>query len=133
MFPGGGSSYGGMPGDTAPPSVAPELRLAFLQTAQNILLRPEPASQPDKQAAGIDGKYLIMKRLLPIFEQYAPREMTDALGSRFEALGAMVRDNVRRRNPDPAQASLSAQQSADREQTILDKIDHAKTSAERDR
>ena len=53
--------------------------------------------------------------------------------ARFEALGAMVRDSVRRRNPDPTQASPSAQETADREQAILDKIDHAKTSDERDR
>ena len=45
----------------------------------------------------------------------------------------MVRDSVRRRNTDPTQRSLSESESADREQAILDKIDHAKTSDERDR
>ena len=51
---------------------------------------------------------------------------------RFEALGAMVRDSVRRRNPDPTPGRPSEIQSADREQAILDRIDRAKTSAERD-
>lgn len=133
MYTGGGESYGGMPGDTAPASVAPELRLAFFQTAQTVLLRQEPQAPMDSQAADTNGKYLVMKRLMPFFEQYAPPEMTQAVGSRFEALGSMVRDGVRRRNPDLAQASLSAQQSADIEQAILDRIEHAKNSAERDR
>jgi hypothetical protein len=59
--------------------------------------------------------------------------MTEAIRNRLEALGSMVRENVRRRNVEPREASSSESQSADREQASLDKIDHAKTSAERDR
>ena len=105
-FHGGGMSYSMMGSGPPPANVAPELRLAFFQTAQAILLRTEPESPQDQQTAGIDDKYLVMKRLMPLFEQYAPREMTDAMRARFEALGAMVRDSVRRRNPDPTQEVL---------------------------
>jgi hypothetical protein len=130
---GSDTSYGNLPGDTTPARVAPELRLAFFRTALAILLRSEPESQQDQRAAGLDGKYLIMKSLMSIFEQYAPREMVDAIRIRFEALDAMVRDSIRRRSTDPSQENPSESEIADREQAILDKIDRAKTSDERDR
>ncbi|MDX6405269.1 MAG: hypothetical protein QOH70_2724, partial [Blastocatellia bacterium] len=63
---------------------------------------------------------------------YAPRQMTEAMRARFETLGAMVRDSVRRRDPNPTEDSPSETQSVDREQVILDKIDRARTSDERD-
>ena len=132
IFPRGGTSYGNMPGDTAPPNVAPELRLAFFQTAQAILLLPEAESQPDQQTAGMDAKYLVMKRLMPFFEQYAPREMADAMRLRFEAVSDMVSDKVRQRNVYRAHVALE-DQGVDPEQAIMEKIGHAKTAAERDR
>src|SRR5205823_1852133 len=48
-------------------------------------------------------------------------------------LGAMVRDSVRRRDPNPKENNPSESESANREQAMLDKIDHACTSDERDR
>lgn len=132
-FHGGGSEYSMLGSGPPPANVPPALQLQFFQMAANVLLRTEPQPQPDQQTAGIEDQYLVMKRLIPLFERYAPREMTDAIRARFETLGAMVRDSVRRRNPDPVEESPSAQQSADRERAILDRIDHATTSAERDR
>ena len=132
-FHGGGMSYSMMGSGPPPPNVPPALQLRFFQMATNVLLRPDAPVQQDQQTAGIEDQYLAIKLLLPWFEQYAPREMTDAMRARFETLGAMVRDSVRRRNPNPTEDSPSAQQSADREQAILDKIDRAKTSDERDR
>jgi hypothetical protein len=88
---------------------------------------------PEQQTAGIEDQYLVIKRLMPWFEQYAPPELTGGMRARFEALGAMVRDSVRRRNPNPTEDNPSASENASREQAILDKIDHAKTSDERDR
>src|SRR6266516_528232 len=131
-FHGSGLSYAMMGSGPPPADVPPALQMNFFQMAAGVLLRPDPQLQAEQQTAGIEGTYLVMKRLLPRFEQYAPQEMTDALQARFEALGAMVRDSVRRRNIDPTQESPSESATADREQAILDKIDHAKTSAERD-
>lgn len=132
-FHGGGISYSMLGSGPPPANISPALQLRFFQTAANVLLRTELQPQPDQQTAGIEDTYLAMKHLMPLFEQNAPRELTDAMHSRFEALGAMVRDSVRRRNPDPTEDSPSAQQSADRERATLDRIDHAKTSDERDR
>ncbi len=131
-FNGGGGSYSRSGRETLPPNVSPQLQLSFFQTAANIFLRPEPQSQPGQPTAGIEDKYLVMKPLLPFFEQHAPKAMTDAVRARFEALGAMVREAVRRQRTEPQQES-SPQQTAEREQAILDRIDRAKTSAERDR
>ncbi len=131
-FHGSGTSYSVTGSGTLPAGVTPELQLVFFQTAANILLRTEAQPQQNQPTAGIEDKYLVMKRLLPFFEQYAPKELADAMRSRFEALGAMVRDSVRRRNPDPTPGRPSEMQSVDREQAILDRIDNAKTSAERD-
>jgi hypothetical protein len=133
VFHGGGMSYSVMGSGPPPANLPPALQLRFFQMAANVLLRPEAPVQPDQQTAGIDDQYLEMKRLLPVFEQYAPSQMTEAMRARFDALGAMVRDSVRRRNPNPEEDSPSAQESADREQAILDKIDRAQTSDERDR
>lgn len=131
-FHGGGMSYS-MMGSGPPPNVAPALRLRFFQMAANVLLRADAPVQPDQQTAGIEDQYLVIKLLLPQFEQYAPAPIANGIRARFETLGAMVRDSVRQRDPNPREDSPSAQQSADREQAILDKIDRAKTSDERDR
>jgi hypothetical protein len=132
-FNGGGMSYSMMGSGPPPANVPPALQMRFFQMAASILLRAEPQPQQEQQTAGIEDQYLVMKHLLPLFEQYAPREMTDAMRARFEALGAMVRDSVRRRNTEPSEGSPSESESADREQAVLDKIEHAETSAERDR
>src|SRR5438270_3711188 len=53
-------------------NVAPELRLAFFRAAASILLRPLAAPEQEQTSSGHDGEYLMIKRLLPLFEQYAP-------------------------------------------------------------
>jgi hypothetical protein len=132
IFHGGSIEYSMLGSGPPPANIPPALQLRFFQMAANVLLT-EPQPQPDQQTAGIEDQYLVMKRLIPLFEQYAPREMVDAMHARFETLGSMVRDSVRRRDPNPREDSPSESQSADRERTILDRIDHAGTSDERDR
>lgn len=132
-FHGGGMAYSVMGSGPPPANVPLTLRSRFFQTAATVLLRPEPQPSQELQTVGIEDQYLVVKRLSPWFEQYAPRELTEAMRARFEALGAMVRDSVRRRDPNPKQDSPSESESANREQAILDKIDHAGTSDERDR
>jgi hypothetical protein len=115
------------------PAVAPELRLAFFRTAADILLRPLAPPGQDQTSAGVQGKYLMIKRLLPLFEQFAPKEMTDALRDQAEALGATLPENARERDDDTMREGIRPPRSSeDREKTLLDRIDHAKTSEERD-
>jgi hypothetical protein len=118
----------------APAAVSPELKNAFFQTAAAILLKPlPPPGQADQTSAGIDGKYLVIKRLLPFFEQSAPPAMVEALRGHMSALNTFISDGARRYDQDSLNEGLRAKKpTADREQFLLDKVEHAKTSDERD-
>jgi hypothetical protein len=114
--------------------VSPALLTAFFNTAAAILLRPSPPPGQDQSTSGLDGKYLVIKRLLPFFEQGAAPEQTQSLRSQLEALNQVVSDNTRRRDDEWIRRGVVPEKSAqDREQAILDRIDRAKTSDERDR
>ncbi|PYS84923.1 MAG: hypothetical protein DMF70_04930 [Acidobacteria bacterium] len=118
----------------APPDVTPALREAYLRTAAGILLRPLAPPGQDQTTSGPDGQYLIIKRLMPLFEQFGTPEMTAALRDQLQVLGSIVRDGTRQRDDDPMRNGIRPDQpAADREQSLLNQIDHAKTSAEQDR
>jgi hypothetical protein len=89
-------------GDTAwpvaslpPPNVDPQLRLAFFQMAAAILSRPQPPPEQDQTTTGIAGKYMLLKRLLPIFDSAAPKEIAAAMHSQFETLSLLVNDELK--------------------------------------
>jgi len=116
-----------------PANVSPQLRLAFFQTASAILLRPQPPPDQDQSTSGIAGKYMVIKRLLPLFEQYAPPEMVASMRAQFEALNSLVSDSVRGGETESVQKGITPEgPSAAQESALLDEIDHAKTSDERD-
>jgi hypothetical protein len=117
-----------------PAAVSPELKNAFFQAAAAILLRPLPQpGQPDQSSAGLDGKYLVIKRLLPFFEQSAPQAMVESLRGHMSALNTIISDGARRYDEDALNRGVKAEKpAADREQSLLDRIDRAKTSDERD-
>ncbi len=129
----GGAESSWMPSFFPPASVDPQLRLVFFQTACGVLLRPQPPPEQDQSTARIAGKYMVVKRLMPLFEQYAPKEITEALRGQFEALNSLVNDEVRQQENEWVQKGISSEKSlADQEQPLLDQIDRAKTSDERD-
>jgi hypothetical protein len=133
-FSGNGSSSSQSSSTITPAVVSPELRNAFFQAAAAILLRPLPApGQPDQSSAGLDGKYLVIKRLLPFFEQSAPPAIVESLRGHMSALNTIVSDNARKYDDDSLNRGMKAERpAADREQALLDRIDRAKTSADRD-
>ena len=134
MFSNGGTSTSQMNSEIKPADVTPELRNAFFQAAASILLRPLPQpGQPDLSTAGLDGKYLVIKRLLPFFEQFASAEMVEPLRAHLNALNSLVNDNTRRRDDEWLNKGIKPDKPAEeREQALLDRIDRARTSAERD-
>jgi hypothetical protein len=134
MFSGKGMSTSQMSSTITPAAVAPELRTAFFQAAAAILLRPLPApGQQDQSTSGLDGKYLAIKRLLPFFEQSAPAEMVESLRGHLNALNSMVADDTRRRDDEWLNKGVKPDKPAEeREQAILNQIERAKTSDERD-
>jgi len=135
-FSGTGTSSSQSASKIVAADVTPELRNAFFQSAAAILLRPLPApGQTDQTTSGLDGKYLVIKRLLPFFEQSAPPAIVETLRGHMSALQTIVSDNARRYDEDQLTRGIKPERAStdrDREQSLLDKIDRAKTSAERD-
>jgi hypothetical protein len=118
-----------------PATVSAELRSAFFQSAANILLRPLPSTgQSDQTSSGLDGKYLVIKRLLPFFEQSASAEIVESLRGQLNALNAIVSDTARRREDgDSINRGIKPEKpAAERERELLDRLDRVKTSTERD-
>jgi hypothetical protein len=71
--------------------------------------------------------------MLPIFEQGAPAETVEALRTHMNALNTVVSEDTRRRDDDSIFRGLKSEKPAtDREQWLLERLDRAKTSAERD-
>ena len=116
-----------------PANVSPQLRLAFFQTASGVLLRPQPPPDQDESTTGIAGKYMVLKRLLPLFEQYAPPEMVASMRAQFEALNSLVSDRVRGGEKESVEKGITPDEPfAAQESALLDEIEHARTSDERD-
>lgn len=132
--PDGGQSSSSMSKHTPPPEVAPELRDAFFRIAAGILLRPSPSKEQDRSSSGLQGKFLVIRRLLPLFEQYAPKEMTTQLRSEMSVLGQGAESDVRELDDDnPIQPVTTPERRAeDVEKALLDRLERAKTSEERD-
>jgi hypothetical protein len=77
----------------AAPNLPPHVRNSFFRTAGNILMRPSPPPHQDATSAGLIGKYMVVKRLLPLFEQYAP-DTALALRSQLIALAEQATKGV---------------------------------------
>lgn len=132
VFRGHDVSSSQMGSKIAPIDVAPPLRNAFFQAAAGILLRPLAPPGQDQGPAGVEGKYLVIKRLLPFFEQSAPAEMVESLRAHLNALTTLVSDETRRNDNDVNRGVRPEKPAAEQEQSLLDRIERAKTSDERD-
>jgi hypothetical protein len=129
---GGADSYT-MASSFPPANVSPPLRMAFFQTAAAVLLRSQPPPEQDQSTTGVVGKYMVVKRLMPLFEQYAPEDIMAAMRVQFEALSAMVSDGVRQSENEWVPKGISPEKPlADQENSLLEQIEHARTSDERD-
>ena len=131
-FTGSGGSSTQSSRDGVPPIVAPELRNAFFRAAGDILLRPLAPPGQDQTSSGVLGKYLMLKRLGPLFDQFAPRELADAIHAQTDALAQAVPEDARNRDDDTLREGIRPPQTLDdREKILQDRIDRAKTSEER--
>lgn len=132
-FDGNGSSVSSSSRNNAPPEVEPELRNAFFRAAADILLRPIAPPGQDQSSTGVQGKYLMLKRLLPLFDQFAPREMADSVRTQMDALSNVVSEDARKADTDTLREGIRPPlKPEEREKALLDRVDRAKTSAERD-
>jgi hypothetical protein len=130
----GGQSSSSLSRPAPPPEVAPELRNLFFRVAAGVLLRPLPLKEQDRSSSGMQGKYLVIRRLLPLFQQYASKEIAEQLRGEMSVLGQGVDSDVRDLDEDnPIQPINTPERKAeDVEKALLDRIERAKTSEERD-
>lgn len=134
IFNNGGTSTSTRSNTILPIEGAPELRAAFFQSGSAILLRPlPPPGEKDESTAGLDGRYYVIKRLMPLFEQSASAEIVAALRGQLNALTALVNEQARNRDDESLNKGIKPDvPQPDQEQSLLDRIERAKTSAERD-
>lgn len=133
-FDASGAASSSMTRNVYPPAnVSPQLRLAFFRTAAGIFLRPQQQPGQDRSTSGVAGKYMALKRLMPLFERYSPAEVSAAMRGQLEALNSLVSDGVRQGEAEWVQKGINPEQStADSERSLLDEVEHADTSGEKD-
>ncbi|HLM54945.1 MAG TPA: hypothetical protein VK422_02385, partial [Pyrinomonadaceae bacterium] len=127
-----GSSMNSWGNHTAPSDVSPQLRAAYFRTAASILLKPTPTPDQDRTTTGRAGWYMVIARLLPLFEQHAP-DTSAALRAKMASLQADTPEG----NRQPGNRALThglvpEDPNRDRVQESLKRLDNAKTSADRD-
>lgn len=116
-----------------PANVSPQLRLAFFQTAAAILSRPQPPPEQDQSTTGVAGKYMLLKRLLPVFDSAAPKEIAAAMHGQLETLSALVREELKNAPEESVNKGIGPEKSLeDQTKPLLEQIEQARTSDERD-
>jgi len=115
-----------------PPNLPAEVRASFFRVAASILLRPLPPPDQDITSAGLIGKYIVIKRLLPLFEQNAP-DTAVAIRSQLIALARQGSNTIA--DYDDFLSTQGIAEEAD-SRTVLDRlqerVDNAKNERERD-
>lgn len=130
----GGADTVSMAASFPPAQVSPQLRLAFFQTAGIVLLRPLPQPEQGQSGAGVVTEYMVIKRLMPLFAQQAPREIAETMRGQLEALNTQVSEAVRQSKDEGLQKGLSPaeQLRGEQEHALLERVESAKSSDERD-
>ena len=128
----GGSNQSRQRGPTPAPEVDPALRNNFLKVAFNILMQPVPAPDQDRTTSGRTGKYLMIKRLLPLFEQHAA-DLAPNLRTQMTALASYVPPDMQQGENRAVNVGIQPESSeGDPLQRMQERLDRAKTSDDRD-
>jgi hypothetical protein len=128
----GGASQMAQRRSTPAPDLPAGVRNAFFSTATQVLLRPILPPGQDTTSSGRAGKYLVIKRLLPLFDQYAPDRAAE-LRVQMTALMADVPEQDRTgENRAITRGIVPEDSNRDPMQNMQQRLDHAATSEERD-
>src|SRR5829696_6076290 len=128
----GGANQSRQRGPTPAPAVDATLRNNFLKVAFQILMQPLAAPDQDRTTSGSTGKYLIIKRLLPIFEQYAA-DLAAGLRTQMTALGSYVPTNMQQGENRAVSVGIQPESSeGDPYQRMQERLDRAKKPEDRD-
>ncbi len=115
-----------------PPNLPPAIRKQFFEAAGSILLRPLPPADQDFTSSGRVGKSKVIRRLLPLFDLYAPDTAT-ALRAQVAALsGNSLTDTANRESPLLTQGIKPEDNAETVMEKMQDRLNHAKTARERD-
>ncbi len=110
--------------------ISPALQNAFFRTAATVLLGP--VAEPDLSSSGRLGSFVIIARMLPLFEKFG-NDQSPALRARLAMLANDVPERMRQMdNPLFTRGIVPEDASKDRVQDALDRLQRAKTSDERD-
>jgi len=128
----GGSNQNRQRGPTPAPTVDATLRNNFLKVAYQILMQPLPAPDQDRTTSGQTGKYLMIKRLLPLFEQYAA-DLAPGLRTQLTALASNVPSTFQQGENRAVTVGIQPESSeGDPYQRMQERLDHAAKSEDRD-
>jgi hypothetical protein len=128
----GGSNQSRQRGPTPAPEVDATLRNNFLKVAYQILMQPLAAPDQDRTTSGQTGKYLVIKRLLPLFEQYAA-DLAPGLRTQMTALASYVPVQMQQGENRAVSAGIQPESSeGDTLERMQERLDRAKTSEHRD-
>ena len=117
--------------DTPAQDVAPALRSSLMRAAAQILLRPTTPQEYDNTSAGRTGSYIIIKRLLPLFDQHAP-DLTAALNARAASLLPDVPERLRAAEAEGGFSLTPKPAPRDPVQAALERAERTTGTAERD-
>jgi hypothetical protein len=132
FVPSGGANQSRQRGPTPPPTVDPALRNNFLKVAFQILMQPLAAPDQDRTTSGQTGKYLIIKRLLPLFEQHAP-DLAPGLRTQMTALASYVPSTFQQGENRAVSVGIQPEESeGDPYQRMQERLDRATKSEDRD-
>lgn len=128
----GGAGITQLRGPTTPPQISAALRVSFLRQALNILLRPLPPTSQDRTTAGPAGTYIIIARLLPLYDQYAS-DLAPLLRTQLAALSQNQLDTSRPSLQEALTRGLTSNtDSLEESQKALDEIERLSSSDARD-
>ena len=128
----GGANQSRQRGPTPAPEVDANLRNNFLKVAYQILMQPLASPDQDRTTSGQTGKYLIIKRLLPLFEQYAA-DLAPGLRTQMTALASYVPAHMQQGENRAVNVGIQPDsEEGDPYQRMQERLDRAKTSEERD-
>ena len=117
---------------TEPPQIPEGLRNSFLQVGFEILMRPLPAPEQDHSTSGRTGKYLIIKRLLPLYEEHMP-DLAANLRTQLTALASSVpQDFQQDDNRAVTRGIVPDETESEPLQRMQERLDRATKSADRD-
>jgi hypothetical protein len=130
--PSGGANQSRQRGPTPALPAATALHTHFFKVAFQILMQPLAAPDQDRTTSGQTGKYLIIKRLLPLFEQYAP-DLAPGLRTQMTALASYVPSTFQQGENRAVTVGIQPESSeGDPYQRMQERLDRARNSEERD-